>query len=285
MTGFGSGRAEVNGTVIYAEISTVNRKQLEIRFAMPREFASFEHELRKLLQAELSRGQVSVRITSTSAVGEAAGINRERVAALIAAARELGKEFNVNGELTMAQVMTMPGVFSEGGEEVPEEVKNAVFSALNDAAKALNTMRAAEGAALKVELEERITLLENLRESLLPEVGAIEQNIKNKLLEKLANANLPVDINDERFLKEVLYYADKSDVSEELTRLASHFVQFRNFLNGAEGGGRSMDFLIQEMFREITTLGNKAGSGSVASVVVKFKTELEKIREQIQNIQ
>lgn len=285
MTGFGSGRAEVNGTVIYAEISTVNRKQLEIRFAMPREFASFEHELRKLLQAELSRGQVSVRITSTSAVGEAAGINRERVAALIAAARELGKEFNVNGELTMAQVMTMPGVFSEGGEEVPEEVKNAVFSALSDAAKALNTMRAAEGAALKVELEERITLLENLRESLLPEVGAIEQNIKNKLLEKLANANLPVDINDERFLKEVLYYADKSDVSEELTRLASHFVQFRNFLNGAEGGGRSMDFLIQEMFREITTLGNKAGSGSVASVVVKFKTELEKIREQIQNIQ
>lgn len=285
MTGFGSGRAEVNGSVIYAEISTVNRKQLEIRFTMPREFASFEHELRKLLQAELSRGQVSVRITATSAAGEAAGINRERVAALIAAARELGREFNVNGELTMAQVMTMPGVFAESSESVPEEVKNAVFSALTDAAKALNSMRSAEGAALKIELEERISLLESLRESLLPEVGAIEENIKNKLLEKLANANLPVDINDERFLKEVLYYADKSDVSEELTRLASHFVQFRGFLNGNEGGGRSMDFLIQEMFREITTLGNKAGSGAVASVVVKFKTELEKIREQIQNIQ
>ena len=285
MTGFGSGRAEVNGSVIYAEISTVNRKQLEIRFTMPREFASFEHELRKLLQAELSRGQVSVRITATSAAGEAAGINRERVAALIAAARELGREFNVNGELTMAQVMTMPGVFAESSESVPEEVKNAVFSALTDAAKALNNMRSAEGAALKIELEERISLLESLRKSLLPEVGAIEENIKNKLLEKLANANLPVDINDERFLKEVLYYADKSDVSEELTRLASHFVQFRGFLNGNEGGGRSMDFLIQEMFREITTLGNKAGSGAVASVVVKFKTELEKIREQIQNIQ
>ena len=166
-----------------------------------------------------------------------------------------------------------------------EEVKNAVFAALSDAAKALNSMRATEGTALKIELEERIALLENLRESLLPEVSTIEQNIKNKLLEKLANANLPVDVNDERFLKEVLYYADKSDVTEELTRLASHFVQFRNFLNGAEGGGRSMDFLVQEMFREITTLGNKAGSGPVASVVIKFKTELEKIREQIQNIQ
>ena len=285
MTGFGSGRAEVNGTAVYAEISTVNRKQLEIRFTMPREFNSFENELRKLLQNELSRGQVSVRISCTSGAGEAAGINRERVAALIAAARELGKEFNVDGELSMAQVLTLPGVFAESSDTVPEEVKNAALTALANAAQALNAMRSAEGAALKLELEERITLLENLRESLLPEVGTIEQNIKNKLLEKLANANLPVDVNDERFLKEVLYYADKSDVTEELTRLASHFVQFRNFLNGAEGGGRSMDFLVQEMFREITTLGNKAGSGAVASVVVKFKTELEKIREQIQNIQ
>ena len=285
MTGFGSGRAEVNGTAVYAEISTVNRKQLEIRFTMPREFNSFENELRKLLQNELSRGQVSVRISCTSGAGEAAGINRERVAALIAAARELGKEFNVDGELSMAQVLTLPGVFAESSDTVPEEVKNAALTALANAAQALNAMRSAEGAALKLELEERITLLENLRESLLPEVGIIEQNIKNKLLEKLANSNLPVDVNDERFLKEVLYYADKSDVTEELTRLASHFVQFRNFLNGAEGGGRSMDFLVQEMFREITTLGNKAGSGAVASVVVKFKTELEKIREQIQNIQ
>ena len=285
MTGFGSGKAEVNGVSVYAEITTVNRKQLEIRFAMPREFNSFEHELRKILQAELSRGQVSVRISRTAAAGEAAGVNRDRVAALIACARELGKEFSVNGELTMAQVMTMPGVFEESSETVPDEVKDAVSVALVNAVKALNSMRSAEGAALKKELESRITLLESLRESLLPEVSGIEENIKNKLLEKLANANLPVDVNDERFLKEVLYYADKSDVSEELTRLASHFVQFRSFLEGAEGGGRSMDFLVQEMFREITTLGNKAGSGPVASVVVKFKTELEKIREQIQNIQ
>ena len=104
-------------------------------------------------------------------------------------------------------------------------------------------------------------------------------------MDKLAASDLPVDVQDERFLKELLYYADKSDVTEELTRLSSHFVQFRNFLNGAAGGGRSMDFLVQEMFREITTLGNKAGSGAVAEVVVKFKSELEKIREQIQNVE
>ena len=285
MTGFGSGRAEVNGTAVYAEISTVNRKQLEIRFTMPREFNSFENELRKLLQNELSRGQVSVRISCTSGAGEAAGINRERVAALIAAARELGKEFNVNGELTMAQVLTMPGVFDDSCGELPEDVKSAAVQALTKALEQLNNMRSAEGTALKAELESRLQLLENMHQTLLPFTTEIEAQLKQRLLDKLAASDLPVDVQDERFLKELLYYADKSDVTEELTRLSSHFVQFRNFLNGAPGGGRSMDFLVQEMFREITTLGNKAGSGAVAEVVVKFKSELEKIREQIQNVE
>ena len=285
MTGFGAGNAESNGCSVYAEISTVNRKQLEIRFSLPREFASFEHEMRKFLQGELSRGQVAVRMTRTVAGAASANINRERVAALIAASRELGNEFKVNGELTMADVLSMPGVFEESSEEVSDEMKNLAMQALSGAVTALNKMRAAEGEALAVELAGRLELLEEMHKTLVPEVGNIEQTIKTRLLEKLANSSLPVDVNDERFLKEMLYYADKSDVTEELTRLSSHFVQFRSFLAGAEGGGRSMDFLVQEMFREITTLGNKAGSGAVANVVVRFKTELEKIREQIQNVQ
>ena len=285
MTGFGSGRAEVNGFSVYAEISTVNRKQLEIRFSLPRELSALENDLRKQVQSALSRGMVSVRISKSSLAGEASGINRDRVAALIAAARELGNEFNINGELTMAQIMTMPGVFDDSASEVPEDMKSAAVSALDNALKALNAMRKTEGEALKQELAGRLELLESMREALLPHTAAIESQIKQRLLDKLAGADLPVDVQDERFLKEVLYYADKADVTEELTRLSSHFTQFRNFLNGAPGGGRSMDFLMQEMFREITTLGNKAGSGAVAEIVVKFKTELEKIREQIQNIE
>lgn len=285
MTGFGAGNAEVNGHAVYAEISTVNRKQLEIRFSLPRELTALESDLRKLVQANLSRGQVAVRISQSSAAGSAAGINRERVAALINAARELGKEFNVNGELTMAQVLTLPGVFDDNSGELPEDVKNAAVQALTKAVDQLNNMRAVEGAALKAELEGRLQLLENMHKTLLPFTAEIEAQLKQRLMDKLAASDLPVDVQDERFLKELLYYADKSDVTEELTRLSSHFVQFRNFLNGAAGGGRSMDFLVQEMFREITTLGNKAGSGAVAEVVVKFKSELEKIREQIQNVE
>ena len=285
MTGFGSGNAEVNGNSVYAEISTVNRKQLEIRFSLPRDLASLEPELRKLLQSKLSRGQVSVRLSHQDNGSTAAGINRDRVAALIEAARTLGREFNVDGTLTMAQVLAMPGVFDDAAGEISEDLKAAAAQALTLAADALNRMRQAEGEALKTELLTRLELLENMHSQLLPATADIEKQLKQRLLDKLAASDLPVDVKDERFLKELLYYADKSDVTEELTRLSSHFVQFHNFLNGTPGGGRSMDFLVQEMFREITTLGNKAGSGAVAGVVVKFKTELEKIREQIQNVQ
>ena len=285
MTGFGSGRTEINGVQLYAEVSTVNRKQLEIRFSLPRDLAALEPELRKLVQSSLSRGMVSVRMSKTSASGERSNINCERIRQLVRDAAELGKELGINGELTIAQALTLPGVFDENLDELPAELKDAALEALKNALNALNDMRKAEGEELKNELANRLALLEELRDSLLPHASAVEEQIKQRLLDKLAASNLPVDLHDERFLKEVLYYADKADVTEELTRLASHFVQFRKFLDGAPGGGRSMDFLVQEMFREITTLGNKAGSGVMSEPVVKFKTELEKIREQIQNIE
>ena len=285
MTGFGSGRSEVNGFSVYAEISTVNRKQLEIRFSLPRELAGFENELRKLLQEKLSRGMVSVRLSQSSSGRGRNSLNHERVSAIIEAANLLSREYKLKNKLTVTDILSMPGVFEESLEETPADLKQAAQQALTQALQALESMRSAEGETLKVELEKRLEFLEEMHRQLLPEVAGIEAQIKQRLLDKLAAAGLGIDLQDERLLKEVLYYADKADVTEELTRLDSHFAQFRNFLNGAAGGGRSMDFLVQEMFREITTLGNKAGSGPVAAVVVKFKTELEKIREQIQNIE
>ena len=285
MTGFGSGRSEVNGFSVYAEISTVNRKQLEIRFSLPRELAGIENELRKLLQEKLSRGMVSVRLSQSSSGRGRNSLNHERVSAIIEAANLLSREYKLKNKLTVTDILSMPGVFEESLEETPADLKQAAQQALTQALQALESMRSAEGETLKVELEKRLEFLEEMHRQLLPEVAGIEAQIKQRLLDKLAAAGLGIDLQDERLLKEVLYYADKADVTEELTRLDSHFAQFRNFLNGAAGGGRSMDFLVQEMFREITTLGNKAGSGPVAAVVVKFKTELEKIREQIQNIE
>ena len=148
-----------------------------------------------------------------------------------------------------------------------------------------NAMREREGANLHQDLTMRLAALEEIVEELKERTKELPAAQRVKLMEKLEQAGLPVDLNDERLLKELLFYADKCDVTEELTRLSSHFVQFKGFLGGRENCGRSLDFLIQEIFREINTLGNKSGSCNVSPLVVKFKSELEKIREQVQNIE
>ena len=146
-------------------------------------------------------------------------------------------------------------------------------------------MRDREGVILAEDLSSRREILEKLLAAIKPLAAAIPGQLKTKLMEKIVEEGLPVDVNDERLLKEVLFYADKADVTEEITRLESHFRQFDAFLKAEEPVGRSLDFLLQEMFREITTLGNKAGCGEITPLIVKFKSELEKLREQIQNVE
>ena len=142
-----------------------------------------------------------------------------------------------------------------------------------------------KGAALKNDLESRERLLESLLAEIEPLAAEMNAGIKARLLARLEEEKIPVPGDDERLLKEVLFYADKADVTEEITRLHSHFGQFRRFLAESKPVGRSLDFLMQEMFREITTLGNKAGVPAVSPLVVAFKSELEKLREQIQNVE
>ncbi len=286
MTGFGSGSATYDDGTLTAEIATVNRRQLEMRFALPRELNSMENELRKQLQEQLSRGMVSVRIFRSGGIAGAVGVNRERLKALTVLALELKNEFKLEGEISPSALLALPGVLDDmNGETASESLQQAAREALKLALEGLNRMRRTEGEALGRELGERLKLLRAMQKELCLEARNIEAALKQRMLDKLTQSGLNVDPHDERFLKELLFYADKSDVTEELTRLESHFGQFEGFLAGGEGGGRSMDFLIQEMFREITTLGNKAGSGPVARVIVRFKSELEKMREQVQNLE
>lgn len=286
MTGFGSGSAAYDGGALTAEIATVNRRQLEVRFTLPRELGSMENELRKEVQGRLSRGMASVRIFRSGGGAGAVNVNRERLRSLAVIALELRNELKLDGEVSPAALLALPGVLDDANSEIASEsLRQAARNALAQALEGLNRMRLTEGEALRRELAERLGTLRALHRGLEPEVRNIEAALRQRLLEKLAQSGLNADWHDERFLKELLFYTDKADVTEELTRLESHFGQFDGFLSGGEGGGRSMDFLIQEMFREITTLGNKAGSGPVAQVVVRFKSELEKMREQVQNVE
>ena len=288
MTGFGKGEAAFrDGRCLQIEISSVNRKQLEVRFMMPQEFAFLENEGRKIISGLVSRGAVQVRVNITSGSSDRAGlINRDMLDMLVkeclAARERAGLERTVNVE----QLIAFPGVIGGVQNEDDPDEKRAVFvAALEAAGKNYQKMRLTEGAHLRADLEERLKTLEMLHGELYMMVSMQPDLVKQRLLSRFASEKFPIDPDDPTLMREVLYYIDRGDVTEELTRLSSHFEQFRKFLDSGVPVGRSLDFLMQELFREITTLGNKAFAGGVSRKVVTFKAEAEKIREQIQNIE
>ena len=285
MTGFGKGAATApDGTVLVVELSAVNRKQLELRFSMPQEFAAWEPEARKAISARVSRGSLLVRVNVSQSAAGLADLNRERLEALI----RLCKEYSADEKnpVDVAALLSLPGIFGSSENRDASAALPVLNAALEQALAGFNSMRECEGTALQQELGGRLNGLRDLLAKIEPLTADLADTAKAKILARLADEKLPVDLNDERFLREVLYYADRSDVTEEVTRLKSHFAQFDRFLSETpESAGRSMDFLLQEMFREITTLGNKAGSSGVSPHVVAFKTELEKLREQVQNVE
>ena len=290
MTGFGKATVEVSEPAcqICIEIASVNRKQLEIRWTLPHEFTPLEAELRTVIGKKLSRGSVCVRLSADfhAAATKSTTLNQVLFNKIADMLNESAVRLGDHAKVDLAGILSVPGVLETHTFDIEgEQLKLAVFRALNDALSALAAMREAEGRALKLDIDDRLLQLRKLLDTIKPLAAAVPDALKQKLMGRLKDAGLPVNMNDERMLKEVLFYADKCDAAEEITRLESHLVQFNGFLASDEPVGRSLDFLIQEMFREITTLSNKAGSTEITPLTVAFKSELEKIREQVQNIE
>lgn len=287
MTGFGKGEAECDGILVTAEISSVNRKQFDLRVSAPSGFSVFEPLARKLIAETMSRGSIQLKIdTSTSVATAEQVVDAGFLAALVEAACRARREAGLDNAVQVETLMRIPGVVSpmQPDAQSPGAVV-AYERALRTALAGHRAMREREGEALKKDLESRERLLESLLAEIEPSAEKINAGIKARLLAKIEEERIPLPGNDAQLMKEVLFYADKSDVTEEITRLHSHFGQFRQFLEGTNPVGRSLDFLVQEMFREITTLGNKAGIPEISPLVVAFKSELEKLREQIQNVE
>ena len=290
MTGFGRGCASFSGGEFQVEVTSINRKQLEVRTIIPTEFAADDNLLRKLVANYISRGQVYIKVSVAKQATSVSGIEVDKAALLklIEISKEMRSLAGLSSEVDVETLMTIPNIVLKGNELSEEEHAVAVEQLTKAAEAALaqfQAMRLAEGEALKADFANRLELLKNLLAEIIPHVEDYPDRVKAKLLERLAKENLPVEVTDEQLLKEVLYYTDRADVTEEITRLRSHFSQFETFLNTETPVGRQMDFLMQEMFREITTLGNKAGSSEVSPKVIAFKSELEKIREQVQNVE
>ncbi len=288
MTGFGKGKAVFSdGRTMQIEISSVNRKQLEIRFLMPQELAALENDGRKYIATLVSRGAIQVRVTVCNAFGSgSAGVDRAVLDNLIKECLAARERANLSKDVNVEALLALPGVLQNAPLDTDSDELAQVFNAaLRQAGENYQNMRRIEGANLKHDLEKRLKSLEMMHGELYMMTSMQPDLVKQRLLSRFAAEKFPLESDDPSLMREVLFYIDRGDVTEELTRLTSHFEQFRNFLEADVPVGRSLDFLMQELFREITTLGNKAFAGGVSRKVVAFKAEAEKIREQIQNIE
>lgn len=288
MTGFGRGSATTEQLTATVELAGVNRKQAEVVVQGVRDLGEVENRVRQTVLEKISRGrlQVTIALEPTTEASRGAGIDSGLALSLDAAFAELSSRLGRDVRPTAADFLRAPGVvtFSEHRLE-PEFCWAAIEPALSEALAELLEMRRREGRHLAADIEARIGTLENLRQMIGELAPARATRYRELLMKRLVESGLELDPDDERVIREVALVADRCDISEELTRLDSHFEHFRGYLNGREAAGRPLDFLCQELNREFNTIGSKSADAGIAQHIVGAKTEVEKIREQVQNLE
>lgn len=270
------------------EISSVNRKQLEIVVQLPRELGDLEAGLRGKIAERLSRGRVQASFVVDRGSGSAARLRVDETLAkqYVEAFGRLSVGLELGGAVQVTDAVRWPGVFAlEQSNASLDQALPSLERALEVALTQMLAMRGIEGGNLKVDMLMRLGLLEGM----LGEAAALAPQavtrLRDALRQRLEDAGLPLPLEDERLVKEIALFADRCDISEEITRAHSHIGQFRTYMESGEPVGRSLDFLSQELFREFNTMGSKANHAPLAQLIVRAKTELEKIREQVQNIE
>lgn len=288
MTGFGAAAAPLKNAALCVEISGVNRKQTEIAVSLPRAWSGLETRIRDLVAGAVSRGRVNVTL-SLQTNGASAGaitINPAKLASLATCLEQLEAALGRPVEPTLDALARLGVVTEETEADITEdEAWAAAEPAIRSALQAFLALRAQEGGNLRRDLLARIETLRGFREQIIARAAGVASRHREALLKRLAESGLPLPADDERIIKEIALFADKCDVSEEATRLLSHLDQFRSICDQPDAVGRTLDFLCQEIFRELNTTGSKANDAELAQLVVSAKTELEKIREQTQNVE
>jgi uncharacterized protein (TIGR00255 family) len=288
MTGFGRGTAHAATWRAVVEIHSVNRKQAEVVVQLPRELSGFDARVRQAVLGIVSRGriQVSVQLERGGDATVPIRVNAALARGFDAAFAELSQAVGRGIAPTAADYLRQPGIIDAGSSEIdPEEAWQAVMPALDGALAALAAMRETEGTHLKQDLQARLDALISCVRRITAAAPARPARQRELLMRRLREAGLELDPGDERVLRELALFADRCDISEELTRLGSHFMKFRDYLDASDPPGRALDFLCQEIFREFNTIGSKANDAGIAQTIVAAKTELEKMREQVQNVE
>lgn len=288
MTGFGRAGTQVEGREVTVEIRSVNHRYLDVSFRLPRVISFLEDSIRKDVSARFERGKFEIYLTYKN--------HREdkcEVTADVPLAKEylktfqlLQKELGIEDDTTLSSIAAMPNVIatSENEEDV-EAVSRLVSDALEKACDALSAMRADEGASLKTDFEAKLSEVSKHVEEIKRLAPIAQEASHSKLLDKMKEFYAADESIRQRILTEAALIADKHAIDEELVRLGSHVSQFRDAMEVHGAVGRKMDFIVQEMNREVNTIGNKAQGTDISALVILCKSELEKLREQVQNIE
>jgi uncharacterized protein (TIGR00255 family) len=288
MTGYGRGQAVHDGSKFSVEVNSVNRKQSDVVVNLPRELFEIEPRVRDLINAVVTRGRLNVVIAhhASGSAPQQLALDRQLARTYYQSMLDLQKELGATGEIDIDTVLRAPGVLRLPEDQlVIDDAWPHVEAALKEALRDLVKMRESEGKHLAKDLIKRLkTLRESVRQirALLPEVV---KRYRQQLHERIQKAGVDIAIDDDRLVREVIFFADKSDITEELTRLESHFAQFAHHLRKNEPVGRTLEFMSQEIAREFNTLGAKANDVGISQLVVTCKAELEKVREQLSNIE
>lgn len=287
MTGYAKGIAEQNDRKVTIEMKAVNHRYLDLLFKLPRGFNFLEDTLRKEIQKEISRGHIDIYCNYED--------NREGQS-IIKVDTSIAKQYQKIGvlledigfmnDMTASQVLKMPEVLTtKGAEDDEEEIKKLAIEATKDAVKALCEMRAIEGNALKRDILQKLERIVELIAEITQKAPTVVEEYRTKLRNRIEEATELANFDEGKLISEVAYFADKASIDEELTRLACHIEQGRKSLEESGAAGRKLDFLVQEMNRETNTIGSKSNDIYITQRVLELKGEIEKIREQVQNIE
>lgn len=288
MTGYGRGEAEGQGRIFTAEVRCVNNRYLDTKIKLPRDYSILEDPVRKQISSFHQRGRVDLAVTVSGDFSDLVDvrINSELAKVYYDSLSELAQALGLDNDLSISRLAQLPEVLvKEQKSENIEEFQLVVQAAVGDALKSCDDMRVREAEALVDDLSERLTLFAEVLDRVERRIPDLVLQRQSSLQERLQKLLGTVDIDPQRVAQEIAVIADKTDVTEELVRLRSHIGQFKEMLQGAGVVGRKLDFLIQEFLREVNTMASKINDAEIAHLTVGLKSELEKMREQVQNIE
>ena len=288
MTGYGKGVAALDGRELTVELKSVNHRFLDVSMRLPRVLSCIEDAVRTTIADRLARGHVDVFVNyrNTRSDAKTVRVDQTLLSAYVTAAREANDSLALRDDLTLSNVLRLPDVT----EIVPaDEDADALIALAKDATAlaldALIEMRAAEGLRLRAALQSGVDAMDAYRDEILARAPFVAEDYRKKLNERIEAVLSDTEIDRARLATEVALFADRCCIDEELVRLKSHIAQFRAYLDAAEPVGRNMDFIVQEMNRECNTIGSKANDAALTKSVLACKAEIEKLREQIQNVE